>query len=291
VDIDLADQDPRIVVLSNFSELDTLEVVVSKSRSAFDSGPAEYLADASVAIFREGKIVEQLEYTIPDNPLIPPYFSSNFLVPEPEVEYTLRVAAPGLEPVEAKGLIPQAIPLDSSSLSFRQEVTQQDFFFNEAEFEIELEILDPLPQGDFYHLSFYQQGFNFRINMDGDTVKSPFYSLPLTLDPADDGIPLVSYLDERGVLIRDESMSLANRTLRFSGNFLYRRNDQLLGDFLIELRTVTSDYYLFHTSLARQAQASADPLSDPVILYSNVENGYGIFTGFASAFYLVEAPH
>jgi len=47
------------------------------------------------------------------------------------------------------------------------------------------------------------------------------------------------------------------------------------------LRTVTEDYYLYHSTLTRQVN-SGNPLSDGVVIYDNIVNGEGIFAGYGS---------
>ncbi|MDV7393939.1 DUF4249 family protein, partial [Arthrospira platensis SPKY1] len=73
-----------------------------------------------------------------------------------------------------------------------------------------------------------------------------------------------------------------------TSTFQFRHIDQLLGDLEIELRSVSPEYFNYHRSLARQYQASPDPFSEPVILYSNIEGGQGIFAGFVPRTYRVD---
>ena len=288
-DLDLGGDVARLVVVSNFSDLDTLEVVVSKSNSVLENGPAEYVGNAVVEIYDGDKNLDVLEYVPTNNLVFPGYYRSNFVVPQPGVEYRIEVSAPGFEPVSARNAIPVSeARIDTTAIAFNLEIEEVDLFFNLASFTVTVKIVDEPLADNYFHLNFYQEAFNYRIDTLGDTLSQQFFSLPLTLDAADDNQPFVPYLDDRGVLILDDSFDGQTGTFEFSGSYLYNRNDQFLGSFVIELRSTTEEYYLYHTTLARQFQASADPLSNPVILFSNIENGYGIFAGFDSRFYLVD---
>ena len=49
----------------------------------------------------------------------------------------------------------------------------------------------------------------------------------------------------------------------------------------VELRTITQEYYKYHSSLARQLIVRQDPFAEPVTIYNNIEGGYGNFSGFS----------
>lgn len=282
VELDLGQEEPRLVVLASFSDLDTLEVVVSQSNAALEPQSGGVVVDAVVEIYQEnGTFIDRLDYTGEG------FYRAASLVPQVGKGYLLRVSAPGFEPVEAVSVIPPPRVIDTASVELDLEVTEEGPIFNRADFEISLNIKDNPGSDDFYHLVFYQEAFNYRIGLNGDTLKQQFFSLPLSVELKDDQIPAIPYIESRGLLVRDEDLP---GLLAFDGSFLYRRNDQLLGDFIIELRSVSEDYFLYHASLARQAQAGSDPLSEPVILFTNIQNGYGVFGGFVSRFFALDFP-
>jgi hypothetical protein len=289
VDLGIELETPKLVVISNFSDLDTLEVVVSKSQSVLEESHQEYIPNAKVDIFLEDDFLETLTFVSIDNGDFPSFYRSNFIVPAEGQVYTIEVSAPGFEDVRAVNAIPQAVDLDSSSLNLDVSILQQDQTFNQFNFIVDLTINDPPGQENYYHVNFYQEGFNYKIDTMGDTLLQSFFSLPLLVEDEGGSIPLVPYIDKRGVLLDDTQVQGGTIPLSLNGSFLYRRNDQLLGDFIIELRSVSREYYLYHTSLARQYQSNLDPFSDPIILYNNIENGFGIFAGFVSRFYLLDA--
>lgn len=287
---DLGPEANKLVVISNFSDLDTLEVVVSRSISVQSQDPYEYLSNAQVELLVDNKVVDELRFVPPINDQIPGYYRSNFVVPELGVLYMIKVSVPELEPAMAFNAIPEEkIAIDTSSVTFELNREEQDDSRTLANFSITLNIDDPLPSTDFYHLTFYQEAFNYKvIAATGDTIKERFYSLPLSLETKNEDIPQVPYIDSRGVLLQDKTFNGERLTLRYEGSFIFDSNTQLLGDFIIELRTTSEAYFQYHSTLARQYQSSQDPLSDPVILYGNIENGYGIFAGFTTSFYVLD---
>ena len=291
VDLGLDAQAPKLVLVSNFSPLDTIECVVSKSIPVLETGTVEYVPDATVQIFKEDELLDQFQFISSDNPPFPSYYLSNSIVPEPGSFYTIRVEAPGFEPIQSTNYIPEAVEADSGNFGFNVSVTEENFFDNLVEFDLTMRILDPASEENYYHLVFYQEGFTYKEDSSGviDTI-SQFFSLPLSITVGDDNVPLTPYVNGRGVLVRDEEFDGNIQVFNFSGSFLYHRFEQLLGDFIIEVRSVTREYYLYHSTLVQQYQASFDPLSDPVIIFNNVENGFGNFSGFNTRFYRVPVP-
>ncbi len=55
---------------------------------------------------------------------------------------------------------------------------------------------------------------------------------------------------------------------------------QLIGKVFAELRTVSEEYYLFHTSVTRSQGQEDGPFTEPVTIFNNVTNGHGIFAGY-----------
>ena len=280
----------QLIVMSNFSDNDTLEVVVSQTVPATSQEFGSYISNAIVEVYEEDKVIDRLEYVPSDNAQFPSFYRSRFFVPQRGVNYMIKVEAEGFDPVMAFNFIPEhTVGIDTNSVVFEAKETPQGLFNTRVDFEVSISIDDPIDQENFYHLNFYQEAFWFQVNpIQGDTIKTSFYSLPLEIKSLNEVIPMIAYIDDRGVLFKDNTFNGQKITLEFEGSFIYENRSQLLGDFLIELRSTSEAYYDYHTSLARQVQSGSDPLSDPVILDSNIENGHGIFAGFAAEFYLLD---
>jgi hypothetical protein len=285
--IDLGAFETEIVVLANFSNADTLEVVVGKSQSVISQSSPKYVSDALVELYVDGFYTDQLSFESSPIPQIPGYYLSKKVVPEPGAHYRLVVEVPGFDPVEGACSMPFPVELDEGFTSALLETELIDAENALATIRIAVKVLDLPGVSNFYHLNFYQEGFDFQIDEDGDTLKTSFFSLPLVMESDDDQIPLIPYIESRGVLFSDEALEKNRGELSFTSTFQYRHIDQLLDDLQIELRSVSPEYFNYHRSLARQYQASPDPFSEPVILYSNIEGGQGVFAGFVPLFYRV----
>jgi hypothetical protein len=290
LEIDLSKVNPELVVIANFSDLDTLEVVVAKTRPVLETGPAEYVSDATVHIYDNGAFIDRLTFVPSPIPQFPSYYLSPSLVPQPGRKYTISVSAPGFPSVEATSEIPFPIEINTGASDLSIEEKAIDANTALVNFFIDLHIPLPVPKPSYFHLNFYQQVHSFQINEKGDTIQYGFFSLPLGFTSQNPDLPFVSYVEERGVLFGNDALFNNHGKISFTGSFQFRPNEQRLGNFLVELRTVSPEYYFYHRSLARLSLAGSDPFSEPVILYSNIENGQGVFAGFMSRFYVFDIP-
>ena len=49
--------------------------------------------------------------------------------------------------------------------------------------------------------------------------------------------------------------------------------------FEFELKHVSKEYFQYYTTMEKQVENEGNPFGEPVIIYSNIENGFGIFAG------------
>jgi hypothetical protein len=56
------------------------------------------------------------------------------------------------------------------------------------------------------------------------------------------------------------------------------------------LRTISEDYYKYKTTLQQQNHLSGDPFAQPLNIYNNIENGFGVFAGYNESIYKYSPP-
>jgi hypothetical protein len=186
---------------------------------------------------------------------------------EPGNEYSLQVSAPGYTPVEATESMPRPVDIDSMSYrkKIRLSIPNDPFnsdFFNEYSFYFE----DPRPDLNYYYASGYKFNSN---NSDKQSIYVFSYDLKsvegFLSDESFNGKPIVWNVHE----------------------YAWNGNDQFqYANF--QLHSLSRAYYLYQLSVKRYEKAREDPFAEPVILYSNVKNGYGLFSLGASRTYLLK---
>lgn len=276
----------RLVIYSNFSDQKELQVSVSKTRSFLTNAPVEYITNATVMVFSGAKLLEILDL-VPADPLTKstPYYKSNRIIPVADEVYTIKVSAPGFETVTAKSSVPKAIPIES--IEFTNTINNISGKESSLAFELGITISDPSVENNYYHLFFYQELIPFSISPEGDTLLgsvqlvAPYYTEAKKVD-----LPVISHFDKKSFLFKDFQFNGKKLVMSYTGTYFFNPSKFILGNFLVELRSVSEAYYLYHSTLTRQIN-STHPLSEGVVIYHNIENGEGIFAGFSSAFNVI----
>jgi hypothetical protein len=119
------------------------------------------------------------------------------------------------------------------------------------------------------------------ISEGGDTIIKGKTLSHIAFGQAINNNTITAYLDD-GVLFEDASFN--GRRVSFSFPMQTRlKGRELFGQLFVELRTISEDYYRFYSSVGRQQDNPGPPYSEPVIVFTNVEDGRGIFAGYNSA--------
>lgn len=276
VELDLDLPDPRLVIVSNFTLGEKVKVRVSTSQNILDESPAEYLADATVGLYQDGKLIEELVLVIEPAERIPPYYITPTFEPEPAITYTIKVEAEGFEPVVAHSFIPAPVTISDFSISEVVVGPGHTNFSKSYSYEVFLSFEDPGDEVNYYHLNFYQEVITYENTEAGDTV-----FLSKQLEPVDfeniNGSDFVESVFGGGILLEDNPFSDG---LSFSFSITINPEFQLLGKVFAELRTVSKEYYFFHRSISESQSQADGPFTSPVVIFNNVENGHGVFAGY-----------
>lgn len=282
-DPQLYEEEAQLVVLSNFSPNSPIEVYVSVSQSVVEQNPTAYLSHAEVDVLHGDTLLISLAPAAKmDGERVVPYYTHPSFVPEEGRVYTLRVRAEGYAPVYASSYIPQQVALDSINLeNLATETPEASSDEEETQiytYDIKLRFLDPAGEKNYYHLNVYQQ-IKKEISQ-GDTTLSDLLTYKIFFSPVLN-TNHITVNHDGGILLEDTPFDGTYAHLSFPVRFVLNLGQgEELGDLLVEFRSVSREYFLFHASLSKQKEQGENPLQEPVLVYDNIQNGYGIFAGF-----------
>ncbi len=194
-----------------------------------------------------------------------PYFGfpKNFL--KEGFSYTISAYSPGFESVRATTKIPTPSTISNLSISgITIEPSTKNDFKDIVRYSLSFDI-NHIGANQYYHLVFYNQ----------------YAGLPsryLVNPELTDDQPFVAHYDF-GILI-DKTDLIPGQPLQFNFVDWVLENNELRRVF-VELRTITKEYYKYHSTLARQLIVRQDPFAEPVTIFNNIEGGYGNFSGFS----------
>jgi len=310
VEIDVDPISSKLVIISNFSggnegsPLSTssenffsqdsiMRVTVSRTEPALSASGDTLInvPDAVVELYSGTQFLERLTYHPADADGADPHYEAESFRLSAGETYNIEVSAPNFTPVSAEAYIPAIVSETRTSISISESTTNNGF--QDVTFTLNLEIDDLPGIKNYYHLYLYQVVNLFRVNaITGEVSETPVLmgKGPLVFNLQNNDQEVLPYIDDRGVLIRDDSFDGETGSFTFQGNLLYNPQSGDLGDFIVELRNTSRDYYLYHSSLARQVrvQSGFDAISGPVVLHNNIDNGYGIFAGYTPAFTTID---
>lgn len=268
VDLGLKQEEEQIVVVSEFSTDGLFEVVVTKSNGILSNLPSNepnYVLDAEVQIYKDGRIVEDLLLTRQESGsnsqkrLL--YYRGQDPLRDRSGIHEVQVKVPGFDLVSSFDALPEvAAPISSfTQISYNQSTSELDL---KLDFE-------NIETNTYYHLLLSELVQNVT---EGESSSFPLDYL-LTGE-----MPRYITHFGNGVLIKGEDLLFGNNGLNLRARlFLFPELNQKL---VAELRTVSENYYNYHSSLSLQTQQRDSIVSRPVLLISNIENGLGSFAAY-----------
>ncbi len=245
---------------------DTIKVNVSYSYKPGEF--IEYINDADVYIYEGDEMKEKLAYK--KNYFQEGWYFSEKYLPEENKNYRLVVFVPNYDTIYATTHIPKHISIDS--IVYDTYVLKTDS--------------DEIIEGDtiFHYSIFFDFKLHFKDNLDaGYYVLNADYlfSSSDAVIEAKNKDGYFSSSTEKIAFFNDNVFNGQNYSLRFS----YQDPNYMTIDTLTlktELQTVSKEAYLFFQTAYLQRKNRDNPLVEPVIIYSNIKNGVGIFAGVSS---------
>ncbi|MCK4677562.1 MAG: DUF4249 family protein, partial [Bacteroidales bacterium] len=158
-------------------------------------------------------------------------------------------------------------------------VIENDEFYSNMEFKGILKYFDPPGVANYYRLDCYQS----YINEEGQEVKNRQY---IYVDEIDDYLfdKSYDYLLWSDLLSDGKEVNIKFRIYFDFYYYDYNNPDTTTVTYSIMLNSISEDFYKYDKSrsLFYESGGSENPFSEPVLIYSNVINGYGVFGGYSS---------
>ncbi|PID93403.1 MAG: hypothetical protein CSA95_07970 [Bacteroidetes bacterium] len=266
---------PKLVVNSIVTPDSTFKVNVSESRFFLDNAPMKKIEDATVKILsQEGTLLATLSHTDKGN-------YEGELKPTINTNYRVEVVAPNFDKASASMSIVPSIPITSfDTLSV----------FEEYDFNLSTTIhfSDPGNERNYYRV----RGDIQLMEIDPETGELreleryiPWFYIddPVINGAGDDDFveneynPYNLFNDD---LINGKAYSLTIPLhLYGSGNI-----------FIVHLflESLSEEYYTYLKSVSEYQESGDNPFTEPVPIYSNIENGIGFFGGYSSSEIVIE---
>jgi hypothetical protein len=288
----LPDGSTRLCINSHFAA-DSIWIVnitrgkyILRPDPGFVSDYFEGIDNATVTIWKDGQLLTALEHSeqMPSQlgSINKGWYKSTSHVSVAGENYEIKVSAPGFESINASCNVPVPVKISGANLiskypddaapDYADKVNLEVYFTDPAEsenyYEMALRTISKYPDNP----EFFMESFDGVLN----TEDPLFYYSPDSFDP------LEASAGSYPVLFSDEGMN--GQEVRVKCSAIINRNPFPGSErsFEVILRAVSADYYHYKTTKAFQRTTRNDPFGQPVQVYTNVENGFGIFAGWST---------
>jgi hypothetical protein len=270
--VDVPVYQPKLVLSSYSVAGDTVYVAVGKSIGILDYkyGKDLEINNAALILKADGMPDDVLEY----DPMIRAYRSHS--IAQTGKSYTLTATAPGYTEATAVTTVPSIVTIDSIR---RIPNAKLDIDGNQQD-ELRIIFKDPPTAGDFYILSISSLlgvDTNFHSNGIGcvNTTDASIESI------YDESIDQNTCLQGDAIFFRDMLFNGTTKELRLFVPSGAISPSTMFGDTVyaqVQLLHVTESYFRFNKSYRFASDNRGNPFAEPTNVYTNVNNGYGVFS-------------
>ncbi len=283
---------PRLVLNGVMRPDSVFEIALSNSLGFIDIGEIAPVTNGTVGVYNESNVlIDELQH-------LGEGIYRGSMMPQIGERYTVRAAAPSFTEITALDIIPEPVPIaDWDTLTVTDN---NDPFWDFQEIKVSFSISDPVATANFYHLEIFmvQEYYlepvydPFTGEFSYDTI---YYPEPVEQKVGfsfNDPVLTAEYDNTLGenwvyadaVTFTDELFNGNTRTFSVNMNYYGIGGESGIGGrFELRLSSVSRDLGQYLRTRARYEYVSGDPFSEPVQVFSNIENGLGIWGGASSS--------
>ncbi len=249
IDFDGEIKEPKLVLNGMMINNEILTIHLSHSLSVIDQSEIQNVTNASVLIFQNGSFLDSLHH-ISDG-----YYKSTVSI-QAGNSYSIKATAPNFKEIEATDIVPTEVIIDSIS----SWVVASEY---EDKLHFKIHINDNANEENYYIIRVYSESWL-------EWQEAWIYCMDPYIDNeigADESHPEI-YLPDH--MFNGKTYSLEISTYKWNEN---------PEDFKIQIFSCSKAFYQYAKSIQKYNWNDGDPFSQPVQVYSNISNGYGIFAG------------
>lgn len=256
--------EPRIVVNSIFSADDTIWVQLSESRNVLYEETLPNITDAVLQLTDgNGAVLGDFIHQIDG------YYYLPSVIPSAGNRYGITASKDGFKSISAFSSAPQLINVTSIDTVSYNDVAQMEFT---------IKFTDNATETNYYAVSISSfVGFN---NEFGEIVyyESNYFSTKeFYVINGGGATGLDNEKFDSEFYFSDDL--LAGQNITFKGRINYLAESESPRFFVVKVSSLSEDLYKYKVTYANYLQTQGDPFAQPVQVYSNINEGFGIFGG------------
>ena len=278
LDDELPENKPKLVVNGLLNTDSILKVNISKTVPVFANENTDnlpFIVDATTKFYENGEFLFSLQED--ENG----YYTKPGFYPSQGRNYKIEVEKEGYPSVNAETGIPSPVPILSldTALVFDNE-NGDDFYFG-SEIRCTLKYMDAVVTENYYRLDCYL----YYDDEEGNEYLDRQY---VYVDENDEHLFDKAY----GYLLWTDVLSAGgeseiNFRIHPEGYYYDNQgnpNNTSTVTYIVILSSVSDDFYWYDKtrSIYFETGGTSDPFSEPVLIHSNIKDGFGIFGGISN---------
>lgn len=261
-------QPPRLVLLADYTMNDSINVRLEKAVSiqSYKQSTDLTVSNATVQLFDNDQFIDTLKY----DPNLLTYVSNH--IAQEGHNYTLSLSAPGFETAEAKALAQPSVKMTSIQ---HNKAARKDANGNVLD-ELVIKFTDPAGNAtDHYRIKLWVQQL---AGTEPSQISTCIESSDPSIESISDGFDESECVSINGaVYLNDKLFNGKEKELH-----LFVEHNSLGNDnnypFTVELEHLSDEYYRYLMTKEYASQNNGNPFAEPTNVFTNVKNGYGIFS-------------
>ena len=268
VSVEIPQHERQIVPRGFFAPDSLWQVEISSSVGFLEKDDPFPLANATVEIWEDGSLRETLMHEAYGK------YMGSTSVPVPGKNYMLKISAPGYDATTAEAKLPEVAETPKIEVTRVNEDNQQTIT------NVDITLHDPAGVKNFYAIDAIVEAF---FVFDDDTT---FTTYPYWFETRDivllstEGIESIDLeaVAFNSVEFGDDLFDGETQTIRIRliNNNLGSETERLS----VRVWVTSEDYFRYQRTVRQQYDSEGNPFSQPVRIYSNNDNGFGIFAGY-----------
>lgn len=262
IELDVKDDTRKITLNGIVTPGKNLTVSLTRSLHILDNSEFKDITNGTVLLYIGNTLYDTLHHIGFGE------YSGSKLIPVSNEQFQIKATAQGFKEIEATDYLPaapQIMSIDTATEMYAWRGDGMDLNSREPEemLRISIKINDPANTGDYYFLS-----------INSISAGTMFNNGQINFFTDDPSIDDKSY--EPGKPFSDDLFNGKQHELKI---YIYKPWQSYIS---VNLMTISKSYYMYFKSFIRYTQNHGDPFAEPVMVYSNINGGFGIFAGSIS---------
>ena len=273
------ESDKLIVINSIFNNSEVLSASVTETLVVQQNDVVE-LTNAKVSLFENDNFIENLVYSKKEGEEIGQFYSS--IIPQLGATYKLEVENVNNKKVIAESELPSEVFLESGLATWIVWSTPEDTSFI-IRYYFEIDFTDPA-EDNYYYITASLPVYKKDTINNTRSFDSWQYAEILTGDLPNHQIYINNALLFKDGTFNNGYKKITGTVTTSSQPDVFYYDDDPINELdktkmRFQLHTLSKDAYNFCSSYARKIAAQDDLYSEPIVIFTNVENGLGLFAG------------